>query len=145
MKRKTIINTIAIALALLFIYASVDKLLNISAFRLQLDKSPLMGAFAKQVSWLLPVLQLCIGCLLLWRSTRLAGLFCSFFLIGVFTIYMVSMINTADNQPCGCGELWQRLSVERHIIFNLGAVLVCGVAIILSGRLGRKFDTFSHS
>jgi hypothetical protein len=141
MKSKKIIDVIAIALALLFIYAAVEKLINIGTFRTQLDKSPLVGSFSGAAVWLLPVLEVLTSILLIRQATRLAGLFCAFFLIAAFTVYLVAMINTGDNQPCGCGELWNGLSVEWHIIFNLAGVLLAGIAIILSGRLGKQPQT----
>lgn len=138
MKSKKVIDVIAIALALLFIYAAVEKLVNFGTFRSQLDRSPLVGSFSAAAVWLLPILQVFTSVLLIRQATRLAGLFCAFFLIAGFTVYFVAMINTGDNQPCSCGELWQGLSVEWHIIFNLAGVLLAGIAIILSGRLGKQ-------
>ena len=116
MKSKKIIDVIAIALALLFIYAAVEKLVNIGTFRTQLDKSPLVGSFSSAAVWLLPLLQVLTSVLLIRQVTRLAGLFCAFFLIAAITVYLVTMISAGDSQPCDCGELWQGLSEEWHII-----------------------------
>lgn len=138
MKSKKIIDVIAIALAILFIYAAVEKLINIGTFKTQLDRSPLLGSFSSAAVWLLPVLQVLTSVLLIRQVTRLAGLFCAFFLIASFTVYLVTMINTGESQPCACGELWQGLTVEWHIIFNLAGILLAGIAIILSGRLGKQ-------
>ena len=140
MKSKKIIDVIAIALALLFIYAAAEKLINLGTFKTQLGKSPIVGSFSTAAVWLLPILQILTSVLLIRQVTRLAGLFCAFFLIAAFTVYLVAMINAGDNQPCECGELWKGLSVEWHIGFNLAGILLAGIAIILSGRYSLQHD-----
>jgi len=135
MKSKKIIDIIAFSLATLFLYAAIIKFINVRTFQSQLEKSPLIGEYAKQIAWVIPVIEIGVCVLLLRHTSRLTGLFCSFFLIGMFTVYLVAMINTGDNQSCACGELWQGLSTERHIFINLGGILLSGLAIILSGSL----------
>jgi len=62
---------------LLFIYASVSKLLEFENFQVQLAQSPMLGAYAGVVSLLVITVELLIVYLLVIQKFRLTGLYAS--------------------------------------------------------------------
>lgn len=73
--RNTIIEIISLLYVLLFVYAAVSKMLDFENFRVQLGQSPLLSAFASWMSWTVPLVELLIAALLIFRSTRLWDLY----------------------------------------------------------------------
>ena len=49
--KKVIIESISMLFILLFVYASISKLLEFKDFQTQLGQSPLLGAFAIPISY----------------------------------------------------------------------------------------------
>ena len=73
---------------LLFVYASLSKLLDFENFRVQLAQSPLLSAYAGLIAPSVILVELFIVLLLFLRKTRLIGLYGSFFLMVAFTVYI---------------------------------------------------------
>jgi hypothetical protein len=132
---KTLVKLIAIALAVLFAIAAVDKLEHYAKFRLQLQRFPVSLPGLHSLAWVIPVIELMIAVLLLLPVTRLKGLFASLFLLGLYTLYLVSMLETHFYCTCNCGEPFPSLSLKMHIVFSLVCVFVTGVGVVLYGRL----------
>ncbi len=142
MKSKTIIEFISILLVVHFSFTAIEQLVNHNVLRLLLEKAPVMGPVAEQASWIFPFLQFTVVFLLLFRRTRLAGLFCSFIITGMVTIYIIATINTGETQTSKYIGLWKGLSLKNHIILNIIGILLSGLAIILSG--GLRQPVLSH-
>lgn len=124
MRRTTnlkVIATEAIVLlfVLLFVYASVSKLLDFENFQVQLGQSPLISSFAGFLSWIVPLFELFIAALLLVRRTRIYGLYLSFLLMVFFTIYIYTILNYSESIPCSCGGILERMSWKEHLWFNV--------------------------
>lgn len=138
MKRKTTIQLVAVSLLLVFTYDAINKLIWFQTFRSQLDKSPFASGYATLIAPVLPVVELLTAALLIRSTTRLAGLFCSFFLMSLFTVHLLAMLSTGYQLPCGCGEMMQQISLGKHIVLNLAIIMVSATAIILYGRIDRR-------
>ena len=138
MKRKTTIQLAAVFLLLVFAYDAVSKLIWFQTFRSQLDKSPYTSGYSTLIAPVLPVIELLVAALLARARTRLSGLFCSFFLMSLFTVHLLAMLSTGYQIPCGCGEMMQQISLGKHILLNLAIILVTATAIILYGRVDRR-------
>jgi len=119
MKRDKIVELIAALLVFLFVYAAVSKMLDFGKFRYQLSQSPFITNISWWVVWAIPAGEITISLLLLIRSTRMAGLYFSFFLMLLFTGYIFIMLKYSSYLPCSCGGVLSNMSWKQHFIFNL--------------------------
>jgi hypothetical protein len=119
---------------LLFVYASISKLLEFENFQVQLAQSPLLSAYAGTVAPLVIFTELFIVLLLCLKKTRLVGLYCSFFLMVAFTVYIYLILNYSDFIPCSCGGIIEKLGWTEHLIFNVVFASLALVAVIILER-----------
>ncbi len=119
---------------LLFLYTSLSKLAGYSKFKNVLIASHLLKPVSGVVAWLLPVTELVIVGLLFIPSLRLKGLYASFILISLFTLYLIYMIIFTPDLPCQCGGVLKLLTWPEHIFFNLFFILLSLTGILLYKR-----------
>jgi hypothetical protein len=119
MKRKALAEIIVALLVLLFTYAAVTKLLDYSTFRLQLGRSPFITQFAGTVAWALPLGELLVALALVFKRTRLLGLYASLFLMTMFTAYIYAILNLSYYVPCSCGGVLSKMTWDQHLWFNI--------------------------
>jgi hypothetical protein len=118
-------------LVLLFSYAAVSKLLTFALFQRQLLNQPIPPQLARPLAWLLPLTELLTAGLLLFRPTRLAGLWAAFGLMALFSGYIALVLSGFwDRVPCSCGGILSHLSWQAHFWFNL-----CFLGIALTALL----------
>ena len=144
MKQKSIIRTLSLFLAILLAYAACYKLLTFKDFQYQLNKTIYFTGYSTLIACCIPVLELLAAALLVRGITRLAGLFGAFFLINIYTIYLLAMLQQGHQMPCDCGELWPVLTLGQHLLFNLAIIVVSSAAVILSGRSGYQAGELYH-
>jgi len=135
MKRKIVTETISCMLIVLFVYAAISKLLDYGTFLLQLGKSPFITVFAPFIVWALPLIELACVALLLFRKTKIWGLYGSLFLMTLFTAYIYSMLHYSYYVPCSCGGILSKMSWTQHLWFNIAFVLLSILGILLEARL----------
>ncbi|WP_072362987.1 MauE/DoxX family redox-associated membrane protein [Chitinophaga sancti] len=131
MSTKRLIEIISALLIFLFVYTSISKLMDYTVFNRQLSQSPFITQYANIVSWALPLGELLIAGMLLGNKTRLAGLYCSFFLLCLFTFYLAAMLRYSPYIPCSCGGVLQHLSWQAHIIFNSAFIILTIIGVLL--------------
>jgi hypothetical protein len=68
----------------------------------------------------------------------LPGLYPSFVLLFLFTIYIAAMLMTGAEMPCSCGGVLEELSWPAHVVFNSVYVLLSALAIWLIKRKRRR-------
>jgi len=131
-KRWQIINLISYLFILVFLYTATSKVLTFRSFEHVLGQSVLIGNYNTLVAWLIPTVEIAIGILLIFPTTKRIGLIASLTLMIVFTAYLTYMINSGSKLPCRCGGIISALSWKNHIIFNsiLIALAATGIAII---------------
>ncbi len=134
MKQKITIEIICSLLALLFVYAAFSKLLEYDTFRIQVSNSPILKPFAAIIVWLIPTVELIIVVMLTIRHTRTAGLYSSFILLLVFTLYITGMLVSGIHLPCSCGGIIQQLSWKQHLLFNLFFIVLTVIGIVLERK-----------
>ncbi len=131
---KTFINKLPLyasyAFILLFTYAAGSKMFDFENFQVQLAQSPLLSAYAGFISYAVIILELVIVGLLCFNLTRLWGLLASFAIMVAFTVYIYLILNYSDFVPCSCGGILEKMSWTEHLIFNIGCVVMAGLAII---------------
>ena len=127
MKRIVTTELISSLLILLFCYTALSKLFSVAHFEAVLEQSPLISSGAALLAWQVPLTELCIVLLLFFPHTRVAGLYGSLLLLGLFTIYLVYMVLFSQHLPCSCGGVISSMSWPVHIGFNgvcIGATVV---------------------
>jgi uncharacterized membrane protein YphA (DoxX/SURF4 family) len=112
------VEIISALLIILFIYTGLNKLLDHNKFQFQLGQSPFIEPMAGFISIALPAGELVIAALLIFKRTRLPGLYASIFLMALFTAYVYIMLRFSYDLPCSCGGVLEALSWESHLIFN---------------------------
>lgn len=129
MKRELLTEIIACLLIILFIYTGVTKLLDFEKFSAQIGQSPLLTKWASLLAIVVPILELIVALLLALRASRLIGFYGSFFLLTIFTIYIVIATSFADYVPCSCGGVIEHMTWPQHLIFNVAFLLLNGFAV----------------
>ena len=131
MKQKTVVDIIAYLFIILFIYASVNKLLDYENFSTELGKSPLLTAFADYIAWAIPVIELIVVILLTVPRWMLAGFYAAFSLMTMFTAYIIAILNFSDFIPCSCGGVLQNMTWNQHLVFNIFFIVLAFAGILL--------------
>jgi hypothetical protein len=134
LSKNILVEIICSLLIILFIYSSLSKLSAYDRFSVQLSKSPFITSFYKLVAWSIPAAEIIISFLLTIKKTRLLGLYASFFLMSLFTAYLVIMLNFSYYIPCSCGGVLEYLSWEQHIVFNAFFIVIAGVGVLLKAN-----------
>ncbi|MGY0038519.1 MauE/DoxX family redox-associated membrane protein [Pedobacter sp. NJ-S-72] len=135
MKINYIQTAVVILLCTLFIYAGIFKAMDYQLFLSDLSKSPLLVKYDKTL--LAPVVlgtEFLIVFLLAFNLTRKTGLFLSFFVMLLFTLYLSTLTHFFfyTNIPCSCGGILGKMSYPTHIIFNAAFTLMAATAILVS-------------
>ncbi|MBA6153093.1 MauE/DoxX family redox-associated membrane protein [Gelidibacter maritimus] len=125
---------VSLLFVLLFVYAAVSKLLDFKTFQIQLGQATLLRPVAGWLSWVVVVTELLIASLLCFVKTRLLGLYMSLFLMILFTVYIVIILNSAANTPCSCGGVLQALGWKDHLIFNSFFFLIALIGILIQRK-----------
>ncbi|ACU62985.1 MauE/DoxX family redox-associated membrane protein [Chitinophaga pinensis] len=134
MSRKLLSDILSALLVFLFIYTGMSKLLDYHTFRRQLGQSPFITLYAPVIVWALPLGEIIIAGLLLYTRTRLMGFYLSFFLLSLFTFYLVAMLRLSYFIPCSCGGVLQHLSWNAHIVFNIVFVILSTIGVLLHAK-----------
>lgn len=141
--KKAIPEIVCGLLILLFVYAAMSKIFAYEEFRMQLSRAPWLTPYAVAIAWLVPAAELVISGLLAVSALRVYGLYASWMLLLLFTLYIAGMLLTQANLPCSCGGVISRLSWPQHLVFNLIFMALCSWGILLECRhtrmqFGRK-------
>ena len=140
MKNKnTAIEICSALLVVLFTYAASSKLLDYDQSKLQMMKQLVPAATAPILTWLVPATELLIVGLLLFKRTRLIGLYASGILMGMFSLYIaVAMSGWFGSRPCSCGGVLKHLNYWQHLVFNLAFVGVAVMGVLISRKANRR-------
>jgi hypothetical protein len=125
----------------LFVYTAVAKLSDYSNFQFGLSESPFIASFAGPLSWLIPGSEFSIAVMLMAPAWRLAGLYASFVLLFLFTVYIAVMLLIGADMPCSCGGIIEDLSWGAHVGFNSAFVLLSALGIWLM-KIKRRSISF---
>ena len=134
LRKNMIVEVICSLLIILFIYAALSKLAGYDRFTVQLSKSPFITSFSNFVAWSIPAVELLIAILLVINRTRLIGLYASFFLMSLFTAYLIIMLNLSYYIPCSCGGVLEHLSWNQHIVFNAFFIAISAAGAIIQHK-----------
>jgi hypothetical protein len=138
MKSSAISKTIEIISAvfiLLFIYTAVSKLMTHQTFLNSLKGSPLLNFASPFLSWTVPAVEILIAAMLFTPNYREAGLFATFYLMVLFTIYIAYMLLAVSHLPCSCGGIISKLSWKQHLYLNTFFIVLAVTGIYFNKRL----------
>jgi len=135
LRKNTAIEVICSLLILLFVYAAISKLSDYDRFTVQLSKSPFVTSFSNFAAWSIPTVEMGIALLLVIKRTRLIGLYASFFLMSLFTAYLMIMLNFSYYIPCSCGGVLENLSWNQHVIFNSFFMIISAAGAIMQHKI----------
>ena len=131
MKQQTLVQIICLLLVFLFAYAAISKLTHFTGFSADMNNQPLPHSLKPILVWAVPATELVITGLLIFDSTRLAGLYASLVLMVAFTIYTsVVLMHFFKYIPCSCGGIIKNLTWQQHLVFNLFFVLISIIGIL---------------
>lgn len=122
---------VAYFFVLLFIYASISKILDFENFQVQIAQSPLLSAYAGVISYGVIITELIIVAVLLIKKTRLVGLYASLGIMAAFTIYIYLILNFSEFVPCSCGGILEKMGWTEHLIFNIGCVVIGIISVLV--------------
>ncbi|KRT15927.1 hypothetical protein ASU31_10475 [Pedobacter ginsenosidimutans] len=129
--RKTLIELMSATLVLLFVYASINKLIDLQKFQIELSKSPILNPFSEIVSIAIPGLEIGISFLFFLEKTKHLAFYLSFGLMTAFIAYIIIILNFSDYIPCSCGGVISLLTWRQHIFFNLFFSVISALGVLL--------------
>lgn len=131
MTKAVITNIIATLFIFLFVYAAANKIIDYQQFKIQLAQSPLLTSFAATVAWIVPSIEIIIATGLSIARFRSCSFYASFFLMLLFTLYIIAITQFSDYIPCSCGGVLEHMSWNQHLAFNVIFVFLAIVGIYL--------------
>jgi uncharacterized membrane protein YphA (DoxX/SURF4 family) len=136
-KSNAVIMIICTLIIALFVYAATSKLFDYYNFQFGLSESPFIAPFANILAWAVPAGELLIAAMLVIPPLRLAGLYASFLLMLLFTVYIAAMLLSGSDIPCSCGGILEDMSWGAHIVFNSAYVVLAAWGIYLQRKKRR--------
>jgi hypothetical protein len=130
--RKVVIEIVAALLVLLFIYASVSKLLAYSVFVDEINNQPFPNWMTPYLVVIIPGSEILIALALLFDRTRMIGLCASLILLFLFTLYAALVLfNVFDYIPCTCAGMLKKMNWTQNLLFTATFLVLSIIAIAL--------------
>ncbi|MDR6943695.1 MauE/DoxX family redox-associated membrane protein [Mucilaginibacter pocheonensis] len=137
MKRSDLPDLIAALLILMFAYAAFSKLFDFPSYKLQMSLQPLPKWSTSVMVFFLPASEIIVVSALIFRKTRLIGLYASVIMMLIFTGYVgLAMTGTFGKIPCSCGGVIRHMKWPLHFVFNLFFLFLstCGLYFEIKER-----------
>ena len=129
-----LITLFSLLLTIIFVYTAVSKLMHLETFQLRVERMPYIASYALVISWIVPFLELVIAGLLWFPRYRLLALYSSLVLLGVFTSYIIIVLNYSESIPCSCGGVISALGWKDHILLNISFMVLALLGILWSKK-----------
>ena len=138
-KRQVVLESISALLIMLFLYASVSKILDFDRFIGETNNQPLPNSWTPFIVWTVPSLEIAISLALIFERTRLAGFIASTALMTIFTVYAaIVLLHLLEYVTCSCGGIIRKLTWQQHLEFNIFFTALSVMGIILQRRSSFK-------
>ncbi len=129
---------IVLLFVLLWAYTSIPKFFKMKYFHDILGSQAIPKWSVPILTLLIPLLELSVVFMLLFPETRLLGLYFSFALMLIFTVYVSGIIfQVYDRYPCPCGGMFKHMTWRKHLKVN---IWLTGTALV--GVLMMQFNLF---
>jgi hypothetical protein len=120
----------------LYLYTACIKILKQEEFRIKLLKSPLINPdLIPILIYAVPVFELVIVVLLFTRF-KLVGHLLSIFLLTIFIVYIYLLNKHSIYNGCGCGGIFEKLSLGKHILVNCIFIILSSIYVLLYKKPG---------
>lgn len=129
-----LVEVIVYLFVLLFVYTAGSKLMTFESFKNVLGHSPLIQNYNTLIAWAIVSIEIVIGVVLIIPKSRKIGLYGSFLLMLLFTVYVIYMVFSGIKLPCYCGGVISSMTWQQHIWFNLFFTALAGIGIRLSKK-----------
>jgi uncharacterized membrane protein YphA (DoxX/SURF4 family) len=133
-KYKLPFEIICLLFVVLFLYTGINKASDINTFSAVFDHLPFPVRISSWLPYLIIAFELFAATTLLIPKSRLLGLYTSFSLMTVFTIYIAILLLNDKKLPCSCGGVLRQMNWRQHLIFNLFFLVLALIGIILFDR-----------
>lgn len=143
MLRKAVLETIRLLFILLFVYTAVSKFIDYENFRAVIGQSPLITRFAPVLAIAVPVAEVAIALMLVIPRYRRPGLYASFAMMMLFTVYIIGLVTFSEKIPCSCGGVISYMTWQQHLYFNIVFVLLALLGMWL--YTGKPEDTSAQT
>lgn len=124
-------------LVVLFLYASISKLVDLQKFTDQMHNQPFPLWFSSQLVWFVPGVEIVVSLFIISPllgdgKVRTVGLYGSLVLMALFGLYTaLVLLRVFGRVPCSCGGVIEGLNWWQHLVFNLFFVFVSWAALRL--------------
>ncbi|MCY0977160.1 hypothetical protein PGH12_01415 [Chryseobacterium wangxinyae] len=125
------VDIISYFFILLFCYATVSKIMDFENFQAQIGQSPLISSFTAFGSYGILITEILVCLLLLTNKTRIYGLYGSFMLMVLFSVYIYLILNYSEFVPCSCGGILEKMDWHTHLWFNISCFVLAAISILL--------------
>jgi hypothetical protein len=132
--KKVVLELICLLYILLFVYAAVSKFVDFENFSIQLGQSPMLGAYAGFIIWIIPLSEILIAITLSFNRSRRIGLMAACILMVMFTAYIYIILHYSSFVPCSCGGVLEKMSWNEHLIFNIIFIVFALVGIFITSQ-----------
>lgn len=132
--REQFIILLTVVFILFWLYASGSKFYDFTAFKGEMNNQVFSRSISNVLVYTIPTSEIVIAGLLVYSSTRLAGMILSFSLMLTFTSYIgLALLNVYSRMPCNCaGLLGQNSTWEANLILNLFITAVSAIGLIIT-------------
>lgn len=135
MGKNVLIQIICSLLVILFIYTGLNKMMEFTDFRQQMERSPFIDQLAGFIAATLPPGEILVAFALVTKRFRMVALYVSLFMMALFTGYIWMMLTYAPDLPCTCGGIISKMSWKDHLIFNGAFTLLTIAGILLQSSM----------
>ncbi len=140
MNKQTLTDVCCALLILLFTYAGVSKMLDISMFSHDMHNQPFPAWVATLLTWLVPPVEIIVSVMLAVKKWRYAGLILSAVIMFLFSLYASLILALAFGRiPCSCGGVIRNLSWKQHVWFNLFFLAVAFTGLWFHQQTNKDF------
>ena len=106
-------------ISILFLFSALYKVLFFYQFEITLYNSRLIPELSIPfLQFFLPIVEFSIFNFLNFKKTIFQTLFISFFILCLYTTYLIFLNNMSLTDGCSCGGIFTSLSYSKHLIFN---------------------------
>lgn len=137
---RKIADILAVLPGALLLYTAFAKWMDFPSTHLKLRSSPVafVSNWAKEITWVLPAVEIGIVCLMISGVWRRAGVLLSGILFLLFSGYLILLLTAVPGTVCGCGGFINHLSLHQHLMLTIAMAILS----LLSWRFGTT-DTAS--
>ena len=124
-----------ILLIMLLGYTGIAKLIDFKGFRTAIFNQPFPNEWGEIKAVAVPVIELAIVGLLLFRTTRLIGFIGALIMMTIFSVYVgLIWMGAFERTPCGCAGILDAMGWGEHLAVNIGFTLLAAFAILIEGN-----------